>query len=249
MIEDLKADSARWDAERRAQTSSRNAPGGSFASRDASGLPARPSSNSPVVQYRMSETHQSRQHHGPTEGPFQSDPYAREAAFDGPRYPGTGAPGYTGAAGSYQQQNAYGATSGGGYGYQQPQQSPQPDPRYPGGFSQPPQSIDRGFPQNQDNQSPYVQMGTNMPRGYGSNDSYSGNRMPSSGAAPPQPIYASAPPSQPGYPATTSPYTYPGQVPTAGGQTYPAMHNPEATFGRGEYPHTDSFLLQITEVI
>ncbi|KAG5812818.1 hypothetical protein H9Q74_010305 [Fusarium xylarioides] len=87
MIEDLKADSARWDSERRAQTS-----------RNTSG-----------VQYRYSETHQSRQHHGPTEGPYQTDPYARDPGFDGPRYPGTGAPGYTGAAGSYGQ--SYGASS------------------------------------------------------------------------------------------------------------------------------------------
>ncbi|KAG5793233.1 hypothetical protein H9Q69_007711 [Fusarium xylarioides] len=87
MIEDLKADSARWDSERRAQTS-----------RNTSG-----------VQYRYSETHQSRQHHGPTEGPYQTDPYARDPGFDGPRYPGTGAPGYTGAAGSYGQ--SYGVSS------------------------------------------------------------------------------------------------------------------------------------------
>ncbi|GAO17788.1 hypothetical protein UVI_02006170 [Ustilaginoidea virens] len=81
MIEDLKADSARWDSERRAQTS-RNTPGGIHASRDATGFPARLSSNSPAVQYRYSETHQSRQHHGPTEAPFQPESYPRES-FDG----------------------------------------------------------------------------------------------------------------------------------------------------------------------
>ncbi|KAH6962646.1 hypothetical protein BKA56DRAFT_177024 [Ilyonectria sp. MPI-CAGE-AT-0026] len=49
MIEDIKADSARWDSERRAQTS-RNATG---------------------VQYPYSETHQSRQHDGPTKASYQ----------------------------------------------------------------------------------------------------------------------------------------------------------------------------------
>ncbi|RSL68847.1 hypothetical protein CEP53_002395 [Fusarium sp. AF-6] len=71
MIEDLKAYSARWDSERRAQTSRQ-------ASR---------------VQYRHSETYQSRYSHGPTEGLYQGPP--------DPRYPGTGAPGYTAAGGSY----------------------------------------------------------------------------------------------------------------------------------------------------
>ncbi|ODA78542.1 hypothetical protein RJ55_05923 [Drechmeria coniospora] len=78
MIEDLKADSARWDSERRAQTS-----------RNTSG-----------VQYRYSETHQSRQNHGPTEGPYKADTYARES-YESPGYPGTSAPGYSGAPDAY----------------------------------------------------------------------------------------------------------------------------------------------------
>lgn len=241
MIEDLKADSARWDTERRAQTS-RNTPGGSFASRDAGVMPSGLSSNSPTVQYRMSETHQSRQHHGPTEGPYQQDPYARDSAFDGPRYPGTGASGYTGASGAYQQQpqqHSYGPPSGGAYGYQQaPSQSPQPDPRYPGSFAQAPASgMDRGFPSNQDSQPPYVHTGANMPpRGY-ANDGYSG-RMPPSSGAPQQPIYASSAPIQPGYPATTSPYQYSGQMPptAGGGAPYQPMHPSEDPYGRGEFP-------------
>ncbi|KAH8672453.1 hypothetical protein BGZ61DRAFT_537085 [Ilyonectria robusta] len=93
MIEDLKADSARWDSERRAQTS-RNTTG---------------------VQYRYSETHQFREHHGPTEASYQQDPYAGDSGFDGPRYPGTGAPGYTGTAGSAYPQQAH-ATASGAYG-------------------------------------------------------------------------------------------------------------------------------------
>jgi len=211
MIQDLKADSARWDNERRAQTSRTNA----------------------GVQYRMSETHQSRQHHGPTEGPYQQDPYSRDSGFDGPRYPGSGAPGYTGAVGYQQQQQpSYPPPSGGGYGgYQQPPaQSPQPDPRYGNSYGQAPSSSS-GFPQ--DNQPSYVHTGAHMgSRGF-SNDPYS-NRMPTS-AAPQQPIYASAPPPQPSYPAATSPYQYSGQAPpTAGAPSYQSMHPSDSAYGRGK---------------
>ncbi|KAG9254134.1 putative transcription factor [Emericellopsis atlantica] len=236
MIEDLKADSARWDNERRAQTS-RNTAGGIFTSRSASGVPARSTSNSPIVQYRMSETHHSRQYHGPTEGPVQQDPYARESALNGPRYPGTGTPGYTGAAGGYQQQPGYAPPSGGGYGgYQQPpSQSPQPDPRYGNSYQPAPSSgMDRGFSNAQDNQSPYIHTGSNMTsRGYPPNDGYSGQRLPSSSGAPQQPIYASAPPSQTGY-TTTSPYQqYPQHA--SGNQPYQSMHPAEAAaYGRGK---------------
>lgn len=63
MIADLKADSARWEAERR-QTSSRGGqPSGGEYSRDASDIR---NSNIPAVEYRSSTTHQSRQYYGPT---------------------------------------------------------------------------------------------------------------------------------------------------------------------------------------
>ncbi|KAF4991758.1 hypothetical protein FGRMN_7598 [Fusarium graminum] len=185
MIEDLKADSARWDSERRAQTS-----------RNTSG-----------VQYRYSETHQSRQHHGPTEGPYQTDPYARDSAFDGPRYPGTGAPGYTGAAGSYSQ--SYGASSSGAFaGYAQAQQSPPPaDARF---SSTPSANVMNAAYSG--GQSPYVDVGTNQrPRGY---DAYT-NQMATSAAAAQQAAYATSGPTQSGYPATAYPQ-YSGQAPPAG---------------------------------
>ncbi|KAI1811946.1 hypothetical protein GGS20DRAFT_64776 [Poronia punctata] len=97
MIQDLKADSARWDAERRQQSANRsNAGGGIIAS---NGVYNR-SSNSPPVQYRNSDIHQLRQHYGPTENSYSGgDPYD-----NGPRYPGTGSSGYTGASGAYPQQ-------------------------------------------------------------------------------------------------------------------------------------------------
>ncbi|KAJ4026966.1 hypothetical protein NW752_001925 [Fusarium irregulare] len=218
MIEDLKADSARWDSERRAQTS-RNTSGGTIASRNV-GVPPRHSSNSPVVQYRYSETHQSRQHHGPTEGPYSTDPYARDSAFDGPRYPGTGAPGYTGAAGSYSQ--SYGGSSSGFAGYTQAQQSPPPaDSR----FSSTPAAAVMNAPY-QAGQSPYVDVGTNQrPRGY---DAFA--NQAAAAAAAQQQAYATSAPSQPGYPATAA-YQYSGQAPPAGYTMQPQ----DPFYGRGAY--------------
>jgi hypothetical protein len=65
MIADLKADSERWDAERR-QTASRGQPSnGTSLLRDSNGVVRK--SNTPVVEYRASTTHQSRQYYGPTE--------------------------------------------------------------------------------------------------------------------------------------------------------------------------------------
>ncbi|PHH88468.1 hypothetical protein CDD83_7505 [Cordyceps sp. RAO-2017] len=214
MIEDLKADSARWESERRAQTT-----------RNTSG-----------VQYRYSETHQSRQNLGPTEGPFQPDPYARDQGFDNPRYPGSGAPGFTGASGSYAsqppqpQQPSYAAPSGGPYpvGYQQPQQSPPPER-----FSSQAGSMMRpGYQPNQD--PPYIGTGANLPHsGFpASNDPYN-SRLSASAAAPPQPLYASAPPQQPGYPAASSPFQqYPNQAPAAPGQSYSGMQPHDSFYGR-----------------
>lgn len=235
MIEDLKADSARWDSERRAQ-SARNSSGGIHTSRDATGVLARHSSNSPAVQYRYSETHQSRQHHGPTEAAFQ-DAYARDQAYDGPRYPGTGAPGYSGAsAGGYPQQQYPPASGGGSYGYPQAQQSPPPDPRY-AAAAQPSMMAQGGFQAD----TPYVATGANM-RGY-NNDPYTAARIPTTGASSQQPTYASAGPGQPGYPATANPYQPYNQVPPTGTQSYTTMHPQDTFYGRGAYiPSTHSTL-------
>lgn len=99
MIQDLKADSARWDQERRQQSANRSSAGG--------------------VQYRNSDIHQSRQHLGPTETSYSGTPGNDPFDNGSLRYPGTGASGYTGAANSYAQQYA---ASQGGY----PQQSYSP---------------------------------------------------------------------------------------------------------------------------
>ena len=230
MIEDLKADSARWDSERRAQTT-RNTSGGIESSRNASAGFARLSSDASAVQYRSSETHQSRQNHGPTEGPYQSDPYPRDASYDGPRYPGSGAPGYTGSNAGYPPQPTYASASGGNgnYGGYAPQHSPGPDARY--GSNLP---MNAGFQGSQD--GPYISTGANMARGYNNaNDIYSPNRMVTS--APLQgSSYVTSAPQQQGYPASSpSPYQYSSQAlpPVSATQAYSNMPPQDPYYGRG----------------
>lgn len=64
MIADLKADSERWEAERR-QTASRGQPANGISLRDSDGIVRK--SNTTIVGYRDSATHQTRQYYGPTE--------------------------------------------------------------------------------------------------------------------------------------------------------------------------------------
>lgn len=230
MIEDLKADSARWDNERRAQTS-RNTSGGSSAARERTAHAARHASNSPIVHYHQSETHQSRQHYGPSsEAPYQPDPYSHDSGYDAKRYPGSGAAGYTGTSGhvqppqaqqqQQQQQAPYSGT--GTYGaYQHGQPAHAQNTRFanPGGSMMPPPSGSY--------QEPYVATGANRPYS-ASNDSYSAR---SSAAPPSQPSYATSSPQQSGYPASS--YSY-GQVPSSGAPSYPITGHPQDPFmGRG----------------
>lgn len=80
MIADLKADSARWEAER-SQTASRGQPSNGISSRDSDGMVR--NSNTPIVEYRSSTTHQSRQYYGPTEAaaPAVSQGYGGAPAY------------------------------------------------------------------------------------------------------------------------------------------------------------------------
>ncbi|PHH61234.1 hypothetical protein CDD81_668 [Ophiocordyceps australis] len=224
MIEDLKADSARWDSERRAQTS-----------RNTSG-----------VQYRYSETHQSRQHLGPTEGPYSADPYSRDQTYDGhARYPGSGAPGYTGASNSFaspqqqqpqqqQQQQpppppVY-SSNGGMYSgaYQQTQQSPPPDNRYPSGQGNP--LMRSGYQASQE--APYIGTGANLTHtGFPAPTDPYGSRL--SATAPPlqQPTYAPAPSQQSAYPSASSSFPqFPAQAPSAPGQSFSNLQQPPDPF-------------------
>ncbi|KAF5489209.1 hypothetical protein CGCS363_v012464 [Colletotrichum siamense] len=119
MIDDLKADSARWEAERRQQ-----------AARNTQG-----------AGYRQSETHSARQHYGPTDPAGYPD-VGRDSYENTPRYPGSQAPGYSGnaaqsysgsSAAGYSQQAPSPYSSSAGYSYPSGGSafSSQPDPRDP----------------------------------------------------------------------------------------------------------------------
>jgi hypothetical protein len=110
MIADLKADSERWEAERRA-TASRGQPSNGISSRDSDGIVRK--SNTPIVEYRASTTHQSRQYYGPTEAaPAAMQQYAATAAT------GTQQGVYDNGGTQYQQQSSYAQPA---TGYAQPQ--------------------------------------------------------------------------------------------------------------------------------
>ncbi|KAI0174098.1 hypothetical protein BJ166DRAFT_586930 [Pestalotiopsis sp. NC0098] len=225
MIEDLKADSARWDQERRQQTS-----------------------RGPVgVQYRNSDTHQSRQYYGPTEatgGQYQDN--SRDSYDSVPRYPGTGSAGYTGASGGYQAQ-PYGGNQGGGYGQtgyttsqqQQQQFSPGPmDVSYSGGAP----VAQTGFAQSATDR-PYQQMGANLvaSRGgdtvmYGSDNAYpSGPRgvpVTTMGQqARSTYVTTGAPGNVPGFPPASSAGGYYQQAPTA--SQFAPSDSRDPFYGRG----------------
>ncbi|EGY20708.1 uncharacterized protein VDAG_10337 [Verticillium dahliae VdLs.17] len=105
----------------------------------SSGQPSR-HSNSPILGYRDSATHNARQHFGPTTETAGGYSDGRDP-YDAPRYPGSQAPGYSGNSGSYPSQggasahasvqSSYGSTGGYQYPPQNSTYSPQPDPRYP----------------------------------------------------------------------------------------------------------------------
>ncbi|KAI1489996.1 hypothetical protein F5X96DRAFT_670116 [Biscogniauxia mediterranea] len=184
MIEDLKADSARWDQERRQQSASRsNTAGGTIASRDSNGVYSR-SSNSPTVQYRNSDTHQSRQYYGPTEAGFQSADGSRDPYDGAPRYPGTGSGNYTGASG-FPPQQQYGSQPGyaqQGFASQPPQFSAPPanPASYPSGHPMP----GSGFVGQAGQDPPYQLVGADSrartsadpPQVMYANDPYAGSR-------------------------------------------------------------------------
>ncbi|KAL7621167.1 hypothetical protein AAE478_008484 [Parahypoxylon ruwenzoriense] len=242
MIEDLKADSARWDQERRQQSANRNnAAGGTIASRDSNGVYVR-LSNSPIVQYRNSDTHQSRQYYGPTESGFQAADPSRDPYGDAttPRYPGTGTAGYTGAAGSFAAQ----PYPQGGYSTQQgyttqtqfqPQSASVTYPAMAGsGFGQAGQ------------EPPFQLVGADSRVASAPqpmyNDPYSGARDPRDQRTPittmpaSRTTYAvSGPPVPQGYPAGTSASYYPTN-PSPSNPAYTAAVQPgDPLYGRGAY--------------
>ncbi|OTB03930.1 hypothetical protein M426DRAFT_262624 [Hypoxylon sp. CI-4A] len=226
MIEDLKADSARWDQERRQQSASRNnAAGGTIASRDSNGVYVR-LSNSPIVQYRNSDTHQSRQYYGPTESGFAADPSRDPYGDATPRYPGTGSAGYTGAAGSYAQQYPQG-----GYSTQQGYTTQASQFQNPGANVTYPPMPASGFGQA-GQEPPFQLVGADSrvasnPQMY--NDPYAGARDPRDPRDQRTPI-TTMPASRTTYPASSGAPAPQGYPSSAGGSSYypsnPSPSNP-----------------------
>ncbi|KAI0130559.1 hypothetical protein BJ170DRAFT_682007 [Xylariales sp. AK1849] len=237
MIEDLKADSSRWDAERRQQTG-RNPVGGTIASRNVNGVFMQ-KSNSPVVQYRNSDTHQSRQYYGPTEGANPQD-HARDSYDATPRYPGTGNAGYQGASGSPYPAQSYGNQGGygGQQGYTTVQQSqhfpPSPaEVSYSGGASM----AGSGFGQPE---RPYTGVNANMAvRGgdtpmYGTDAYPRDNRIPVTSMSQGRPTYVtSGPPAQQGFAVTSSGAGYyPQQNAASASAGFAAVQPQDPFYGR-----------------
>ncbi|KAL2758341.1 hypothetical protein ACRALDRAFT_2040553 [Sodiomyces alcalophilus JCM 7366] len=232
MIEDLKADSARWENERRQQAARSNA-AGTFGSKGSNGLPSR-RSNSPILGYRDSATHNARQNYGPTNDapsyPDNRDPY------DAPRYPGSHAPGYSASTDAYGQtgppgQPQYG--SGGGYAYPPQGGAPaypaQPDPRDPGYAASQGQGYGRG--------EPYTATAANsIPRGYP--DSYGApqgsSRIPAPGPPPQGQSYMNSSQQSPaGYGSSGYGYPPPPQPSSYGASPVPPQ---ESGYGRVASP-------------
>ena len=88
MIEDLKADSQRWEAEREAASASRQTPNGT-PSRDLGNM-SRKSNTQLVQEYRSSMVHQARQYYGPTE-PVPGVPSSYPAPATSNQQPASGA--------------------------------------------------------------------------------------------------------------------------------------------------------------
>lgn len=220
MIADLKADSARWEQERR------NHSGGTKTSRDPSELlTTRSKSNSPTARYSDSQNRFSgaaSSQYDTSGAPYPSGS-KRDSYSSVPRYPGSDAPGYSASVGLDNRQPGY---SG----------------QYPAQAAFPPQTTDNRFatpapagaspygaqaypshPTNaQAPEAPYISGGHYMPR----QTDYQDPRMvdASSSRAYPTPgaaygtqgqQYYSAPHAQPSYPAQAG-------EPFVSRQSYPA---------------------------
>jgi hypothetical protein len=112
MIADLKADSERWEQERRA-TALRGQTSNSISFRDSDGIILE--SNTPIVEYRASTTHQTRQYYGPTEAapgaqigyPAAASAATSQGAYDSSAQAGYPGPSYAQPSVGYAQPQAY----------------------------------------------------------------------------------------------------------------------------------------------
>jgi hypothetical protein len=249
MIQDLKADSARWDQERRQQSANRNSAGGGTVA--LNGVYIR-SSNTPPVQYRNSDIHQLRQHYGPTENAYASGSSGNDPYDSGPRYPGTGSSGYSGASGAYAQQYAPpqgGYTTQQGYTANSAQFAPPPGNVASYGTGHPVAAAGYGQPAQD---PPYNIVGTNLRASsqsqtdpYG-NDPYGAprdprgdprdQRVPVTTMASTRATYATAGPSPSQYTTAGPSSSYYPQSATSATAPYPSVAQPgDPFYGRGAY--------------
>ncbi|KAJ2978373.1 hypothetical protein NUW58_g7518 [Xylaria curta] len=246
MIQDLKADSARWDQERRQQSANRNSAGGGTIA--SNGVLIR-SSNTPPVQYRNSDIHQSRQYYGPTEASYSgtagSDPFD---SGPGPRYPGTGSAGFTGAASSYSQQ--YAASPGGytqqGYTANTTQFAPPQAnvPSYGAGHSVPPSGYSQNPPYNIVGQD--LRASTQSQADSYGNDPYGTSRDPRGDPRDQRvPVTTTMAPARATYvtagPPSTQPFSAPGQNPNYYSQSAAPIQPGDPFYGRASPAGTASY--------
>jgi hypothetical protein len=116
MIADIKADSERWEDERRA-TASRGRHSSGISFRDPGGIVRRP--NTPIVEYRASTSDKFRKYYGPTEA-APAEPFG----YQQPASSSTGQLYYSGTQGGYYPQQRFAQPPA---GYQHPQGYAMPD--------------------------------------------------------------------------------------------------------------------------
>lgn len=210
MIADLRADSERWDAERRQQqNASRGASVNGISARDSDGVVRK--SNTPIVEYRTSTTHQSRQYYGPTEATpaaGYAQPSSGAQVYDsGPQYQSAG----------YGQPSATYATPSTGY-------APAAGYTAPAGYSQP-----SGYaPQVQDN---YYVAGASLEV-----DRDRRKAPPVSGGTQPRTVaYSSAAPNYQQGDSRAAYYAQPGPAVSSAQYTAGQQQPADPFYGRGAY--------------
>lgn len=207
MVEDLKADSARWEQEQRQASAGRGQLSNGISPRGSEGSGWK--SNAPVVGYTNSQVHQSRQYYGPTEP-----------------VPGA-APSYASSTGTMDSQSTYGSNSS----YQQPGYGSQQQSSY----SQQPQA-GYAIPDNQyyiagsdmgveppRQRAPVQQSGMTVPRGQ---VAYTGN-----------PTVYQQQPSQDGRGYSSAGPQYPASSAAQQYAAHPTQQPTDPYYGRGAYIH------------
>lgn len=242
MIQDLKADSARWEQERRSHS------GGTKASRGSPDSFMRSNkSNSPPARYSESSHRFSGAAGGPAQYETSDLSYPCGASCDSytlvPRYPGSDAPGYSGSNVSssqpYQQYDnrtpGYNGAQYQGQGQPQPYPPPSVDGRYqaPGQASLNAPYNGQAYSPNHADNAPYVNVGAHQRYAQGGDYPQDARMVDASSSR----VYSSGS----GYPAQgpqdpRAAYYATSQVP--GGVAYPSQPVDPFVGRGGSYPAT-----------